>query len=458
MTEDQQTEHQQTRESTPLAARYGLVRPTQGRYVAGVSAALGRATRTDPVLWRVVLAVLTCFFGLGLLLYLVAWLLTPEEGDTASPIESLLGRGYSSTSPVLAGVLGIIAVGLLAVILPRPFYVALAGAVVLGLFLLINRVRTGTAPTAPTAAAAPPPTTPPPAPPADQMPADQMPADQVPTYQVPTDHAPADDAVPADAAPADAAPMYPVGGGQAPPPSATPVPPPAAPPLGYRPPFAPHGPFAGPPPPPPPPPRPPRERSPLGALTFFALLLALGVLGALEVAGLLSVPAAGFVAAGLAIVGVGLLVGAWRGRARGLIALGIIFALALPAAHALDTWDPPEYTGDEFAWTPQSRGELEDEYSIMFGTGRLDLREVDLSGEEVDVTVRITFGDVQIILPEDPAVEVTVDTQFADATVFGETSEGVTSDTFQDPGSRDPTDGTLRLDLHVTFAGMEVHR
>jgi hypothetical protein len=170
------------------------------------------------------------------------------------------------------------------------------------------------------------------------------------------------------------------------------------------------------------------------------------------------VPAAGFVAAGLAIVGVGLLVGAWRGRARGLIALGIIFALALPAAHALDTWDPPEYTGDEFAWTPQSRGELEDEYSIMFGTGRLDLREVDLSGEEVDVTVRITFGDVQIILPEDPAVEVTVDTQFADATVFGETSEGVTSDTFQDPGSRDPTDGTLRLDLHVTFAGMEVHR
>jgi hypothetical protein len=38
-------------------------RPTRGRYIAGVCGALGRATNTDPVLWRVVLAVLGFFGG-----------------------------------------------------------------------------------------------------------------------------------------------------------------------------------------------------------------------------------------------------------------------------------------------------------------------------------------------------------------------------------------------------------
>src|SRR5205814_2152264 len=41
------------------ATRYGLVRPARGRVLAGVCAAIGRATNTDPVLWRVLFAVLT---------------------------------------------------------------------------------------------------------------------------------------------------------------------------------------------------------------------------------------------------------------------------------------------------------------------------------------------------------------------------------------------------------------
>src|SRR6266540_4210113 len=39
------------------ATRYGLVRARQGRMLAGVCAAIGRATNTDPVLWRVLFAV-----------------------------------------------------------------------------------------------------------------------------------------------------------------------------------------------------------------------------------------------------------------------------------------------------------------------------------------------------------------------------------------------------------------
>ncbi len=84
----------------PSFSRDKLVRPRQGRYVAGVCAALARATNTDPVLWRVVLAVLGFFGGVGVLLYLVGWLVIPAEGDTASPIESLLGQGRSGMAPL----------------------------------------------------------------------------------------------------------------------------------------------------------------------------------------------------------------------------------------------------------------------------------------------------------------------------------------------------------------------
>ena len=72
----------------------------RGPLLAGVCAAIGRATNTDPVLWRVLLAVLGFFGGIGILVYLMAWLIIPAEGDTASPVESMLGRGRSSMSPL----------------------------------------------------------------------------------------------------------------------------------------------------------------------------------------------------------------------------------------------------------------------------------------------------------------------------------------------------------------------
>src|SRR5215217_7817031 len=91
-----------------FAARYGLIRPRSGRYLAGVSGALARATNTDPVLWRVLFVVLAFFGGFGVLAYLVLWLGTPAEGDTASPVEAVFGRGRSSTSATLTVIVGVI--------------------------------------------------------------------------------------------------------------------------------------------------------------------------------------------------------------------------------------------------------------------------------------------------------------------------------------------------------------
>src|SRR5258705_1174409 len=138
---------------TALAWRNGLIRPTQGRLLAGVCGAFGRATNTDPVLWRIVIAVLTIFAGIGALVYLVAWLILPAEGDTGSPIEALAGRGPSGTSTVLTVIGALIVVFSLAAYISEPFRATplvavalLAGALLL---LLRDRGRTRPAPTYP---------------------------------------------------------------------------------------------------------------------------------------------------------------------------------------------------------------------------------------------------------------------------------------------------------------------
>jgi phage shock protein PspC (stress-responsive transcriptional regulator) len=408
-----------------LARRYGLERPLQGRYVAGVCAALGRATGTDPVLWRVVLAVLVCFLGTGALIYLVAWLLTPEEGDDSSPLEAMLGRGFSSTSPVLVVVLGVAAALLLVLILPRPLYLVLAGSTVLAILLLISRARSLSPPTGRPAGGA--------------EPAPPVTTDPVTTSPVTTSPVTTSPVVPSVATGAT------IGAGVG-----------AAGPAGYRPPFAPHGPFAA-PPPSPPPRTPPRERSRLPALTFFGVLVVLGSLGVLDLTGALDIPASGYLAASLAVVGIGLLTGAWLGRARPLIALGVVLALALPVAHGVETVEPPENVGD-LTWVPQSRAELADEYALSFGSGLVDLRQVDVSGQRVEIAVRISFGEMRVVVPESVAVEARVHHQFGGLTLLGRSRDEIPEGVVRDPGSGDPADGTLVLDLHVRFGNLEVHR
>lgn len=70
--------------------------------IAGVAGGLGHYLGVDPLLFRVGFAALTIVGGAGILLYCLLWLLLPAEGDEVSAGESLIGRGRSSVSPVLA--------------------------------------------------------------------------------------------------------------------------------------------------------------------------------------------------------------------------------------------------------------------------------------------------------------------------------------------------------------------
>ena len=69
-----------------------LYRRRDGRLIAGVCAGVAAYFGVDVTLVRLGFAIFTIFWGLGALLYLVAWAVIPEEGEKASIVENLVSK------------------------------------------------------------------------------------------------------------------------------------------------------------------------------------------------------------------------------------------------------------------------------------------------------------------------------------------------------------------------------
>jgi phage shock protein PspC (stress-responsive transcriptional regulator) len=82
------------------------VRPRAGRKVGGVATGIALRFQIDPVIVRIAFVALVLSGGVGIPLYLAGWLLLPEEGDTVSPLESLISKGHSSMSQAQTVLLG----------------------------------------------------------------------------------------------------------------------------------------------------------------------------------------------------------------------------------------------------------------------------------------------------------------------------------------------------------------
>jgi phage shock protein PspC (stress-responsive transcriptional regulator) len=67
-----------------------LYRRREGRVVAGVCAGLAAYFGIDVTLVRLAFAVATIVWGLGVLIYLIAWAVIPEEGEGASIVENVI--------------------------------------------------------------------------------------------------------------------------------------------------------------------------------------------------------------------------------------------------------------------------------------------------------------------------------------------------------------------------------
>ena len=73
-----------------------LYRARDGRVVAGVCAGLAAYSGADPTLVRLAFVLVAVFGGIGVLLYLCAWIVIPEEGgDGASIAETFLNKQRS---------------------------------------------------------------------------------------------------------------------------------------------------------------------------------------------------------------------------------------------------------------------------------------------------------------------------------------------------------------------------
>jgi phage shock protein PspC (stress-responsive transcriptional regulator) len=397
-----------------------LRRSATDRKIAGVCGGLGRWLNVDPLVFRVVFAVLALFGGAGLLAYGLAWLLVPDEGAAMSEAEALLRHGRHSGGQFVAALLVLVGVTAFGGVLfggPGPLgLVALAAIAV----LVVASARRPAQAGAPAAFA----------PPASG------PTTAAPPYN--PAHAPYDPArVPYDPArvPYDPArvPYAPV---------AAPAPPPGWP--------------VGPPlpPPPPPAPRPPKQRSYLAAIVLSGALVVAGSILAWADVTDNDTDAAVVIAAVLAVLGIGLVVAAWWGRARSLIGWAVVAALALGAATAVDV-DVRGGTGER-SWEPRSVSELQSPYRLGAGEADLDLTELDASGT-VEVRASLGMGDLRVHVPTDVDVVVDAHAGFGVVDLPGFEDGGTSVDVERtDPAPSGPARATLRLVLDVDMGRVAV--
>ena len=147
--------------------------------------------------------------------------------------------------------------------------------------------------------------------------------------------------------------------------------------------------------PPAPPPRRPRSR--LTAVVIGLAVLAAAVTGALAAAGVAWVTPARIGAAALAVVGLGLIAGAFLRRGYGLMMmLAPLAGFVILASMA----GPPPFGPDtmgQHTWTPTTVAELNSDYRVHMGSGTLDLRNLVLTEDRtVNVSVHMGHGLVQV--------------------------------------------------------------
>jgi phage shock protein PspC (stress-responsive transcriptional regulator)/predicted membrane protein len=403
-----------------------LTRRSRDRVIAGVAGGLGDYFNVDPAIFRLAFIGLMFIGGAGLPLYGIAWLFLPERDSGRSVADGLLGRfnvGNRSTGRV---VLALIVVVLLANTGSAFGAEWVWAALLVGLGFLLFRdsdddeeERQGS-----TVGDGPPASTrrePSAGPTSPQSSGAAAPTDAPPFEARSTN--PYDDAYYSDLMT---------------------VPPPPRTDDGWRP-----TPLAEPPEPPPPP-------SILGRVTVAAVLIVVGAVALLEsLIPAFDVATATYVAAALAVVGGGLVVGARWGRARGLIVLGAVLIIVLAASTAVP--EVPTGVGQR-RYVPENVSELADEYRLGMGEMQIDLTRLELEpGEAVSVQASTTIGSLQVMVPDSATIEGRAEAQVGTVDVLDRTSDGTPATlTIADEG--DENGAVIDLDLSAVLGEIEVHR
>lgn len=171
--------------------------------------------------------------------------------------------------------------------------------------------------------------------------------------------------------------------------------------------------------------RPVEPRSPLALYIVAAALIMVGVLAlAGNVADVRIAPGQFFGLAYL-VLGAGLVIGAWWGRARMLI-LSALLLLPFAVAAAFVTAPIEGGVGDQ-RHTPASIAEVRDAYRLAGGRLVLDLRELP-GNDPVDVVASVAVGELVVWLPEDADASVDASVGAGATWLFGTVQSGTSLD------------------------------
>jgi phage shock protein PspC (stress-responsive transcriptional regulator) len=164
--------------------------------------------------------------------------------------------------------------------------------------------------------------------------------------------------------------------------------------------------------------RPPRERSRLGVLTAGSAMIAISVAVLLDGLGAITLDVGRFPAIALVILGAGLLVSAWWGRARGAIVLGV---LTLPVALVLSLVHFP-FGGDIASRTlsPRRIDPFPSSQRLLAGELFVDLTRVDMAGSSRALEIEMGAGSVRLVVPRDVTIHLVAEVGLGALTIMGQ--------------------------------------
>jgi phage shock protein PspC (stress-responsive transcriptional regulator) len=171
------------------------------------------------------------------------------------------------------------------------------------------------------------------------------------------------------------------------------------------------------------------QRRRFGRVAWGLILLYFGGVALVDATTDVDLDVVAVLAGSLALSGALLVLSAWFGRARGVIAFGFVLALLIGGLSLLHV--PLRGGIGERVIRPTAQAQLLPRYELAIGALELDLTRLDFDelgpGDRVELSVTNAIGELRVIVPDDIAVEVRARVGAGELDLFGSVTEDGTN-------------------------------
>ncbi len=195
----------------------------------------------------------------------------------------------------------------------------------------------------------------------------------------------------------------------------------------------------------------------LASIVFGLILISLGVVWILDIAGLIGVTWTLVGGAALILIGVALLIGSREGPHGGMIFLGIVLSVVVILA-TLASWPTFEGGVGDRSEVPATFTEVEESYNWALGSQFVDLRNVDFPEGETELEVHLGTGDLEVRIPTDIAYRIEWSVGLGDAKILDYNQSGISLDGIHESDGYEDADVRLLLDIRVGMGAVEVRQ